>query len=498
MIKPKQKKLKILIAASECVPFAKTGGLADVAGALPKELRNAGHDVRIVLPKYKKISDSAYKIKDTGKEVNIDIALFNHKAKIMESVLPDTDVPVYFIDNPEFFNRDELYRTKEHGDYWDNAERFMFFSRAIVEMLKVIDFKPDIINCNDWHTGLVPVYLKTIYAWDKNVYGGIATVYSIHNLEYQGAFAPEKISNAGLPMSLFNIGGLEFYGKMSFMKGGIIFSDVINTVSNRYKEEIQTPEFGFGLDGVLHTRKDEIFGITNGIDYSIWNPAVDKLLPVNYDIDTVDKKAEVKKAIIEANGLSYYENVPLIGLVSRLDTQKGLDFIAAIIDEMMKMNLQFIVLGTGEKKYEDMFNSLKRKYPEKLIVKTEFNNKLAHNIYGASDMFLMPSHFEPCGLGQLISLKYGTVPVVRETGGLADTVKQFNFKTKHGNGFVFSGNNAFQLLQAIRIAVDTYKNKTVWRRLQLNGMKENFSWEISAEKYEEIYNIALQKANKVV
>jgi len=496
LAKSEQKKLKILIAASECVPFAKTGGLADVAGALPKALREAGHDVRVVLPKYMCIDNNKFKIKDSGKEVIIDIALVKHTGKILESVIPETDVPVYFIENHEFFDRAELYRTKQ-GDYWDNAERFMFFSRAIVEMLKVIDFRPDVINCNDWHTGLVPVYLKTIYAWDRNVYGDIATVYSIHNIEYQGGFDKEKINNAGLPMSLFNMNELEFYGKMSFMKGGIIFSDVINTVSDRYKDEIQTPEFSYGLEGVLQTKKEVLYGIVNGIDYSLWDPATDKLISPNYSADTVEKKDEVKKALVEANGLKYMENVPLIGLVSRLDTQKGLDYIAAIIDEIMKMNIQFVVLGTGEEKYEHMFKAMKNKYPEKMGINIKFDNKLAHNIYAGSDMFLMPSHFEPCGLGQLISLKYGTVPIVRETGGLADTIKQFNFKTKHGNGFVFSGNNAFQLLQAIRIAADTYKNKTVWRRLQANGMKENFSWELSAQKYIEIYNVAIQKARKV-
>ena len=492
----KEKKLKILITASEAVPFAKTGGLADVVGALPLALRKAGHDVRVVIPKYKNINDEKFNIKDTGLKINIDIALTIHTASVKETVFPGTDIPVYLIDNTEFFFRDELYRTPQ-GEYWDNAERFMYFSRCVVEMLKLIDFKPDVINLNDWHTALIPVYLKTIYTND-DFYKDIATVYSIHNIAYQGLFDKEKLSHACLPPDLFSIDKMEFYGGINYMKGGIVFSDIINTVSKRYRDEIMTPEFGYGLDGVLRTRKDDLYGILNGIDYSIWNPATDKLIYVNYNEESLELKKEVKKKLLEEVGLKYYENIPLIGLVSRLDDQKGLDFIAAIIDEMMRLNLQFIVLGTGEEKYHILLNQIKARYPEKISVNIKFDNKLAHNIYAGSDMFLMPSRFEPCGLGQMISLKYGTVPIVRETGGLADTVTQYNFKTKQGNGFVFSGYDPYALLYAIKIAVDTYKNKTVWERLQLNGMKANFSWDESAKEYVEIYKKAMDKYNKIL
>ncbi len=489
--KKKEKPLKILFAASEVVPFAKTGGLADVAGALPKALRDMGHDVRVIMPRYSCISDEKFKIHSTGKTVKVDIALFEHIAEIKESVLHGSDVPVYLVDNFEFYHRPELYRTP-YGEYWDNAERFIFFSRAVIETLKAIDFKPDIINCNDWHTGLIPVYLKTLYAWDK-WFHGIKTVYSIHNIAYQGIFNKEITRTAGFTWDIFNPRELEFYDNVNFMKGGMVFSDIINTVSPKYRDEIMTPEYGYGLDGVLRERSADVYGILNGIDYSAWDPSHDKFLHAHYSIDDLSGKEQVKKSLLAEFGLKYIEGVPLIGLVSRLDDQKGLDFIAAIIDEMMRMNIQFIVLGTGEEKYHTMFNNLKSRYHEKLGVMIKFDNKIAHNIYGGADMFLMPSRFEPCGLGQLISLKYGTVPIVRETGGLADTVKTYNFKTKQGNGFSFSGYNPWDLMQAIRVAVDTYKNRTVWNRIIQNGMKQNFSWSESAVHYENLYKKAMEK-----
>ncbi|MFP4466377.1 MAG: glycogen synthase GlgA [Candidatus Goldiibacteriota bacterium] len=486
-----EKKLKILFAASEAVPFAKTGGLADVAGALPKALREMGHDVRLVMPGYSSISKEKFNIKPTGKKVTVDIALTEHVGEIYETTIPDTDIPVYFIQSGSFFDREELYRTPQ-GEYWDNAERFMFFSRAAVEMMKTVGFQPDVVNCSDWHTGLVPVYLKTIYSGDK-FYSSIKTVYSIHNIAYQGVFGKDKLSHAGFGWELYNPEQLEFYGGINYMKGGMVFSDVINTVSERYKEEIQTGEYGYGLDGVLRARSSDLRGILNGIDYTQWDPRTDKLLDVNYGPQNMEKKTELKKKLLAAAGLDYYENIPLIGLVTRLDDQKGLDFIAAIIDEMMKFNIQFIVLGTGEERYHNMFYEMKDRYPEKIGVNIKFDNRIAHNIYGGSDMFLMPSRFEPCGLGQLISLKYGTVPIVRETGGLADTVAQYNFKTKQGNGFVFKGYNPWELMQTIRIAVDAYKNKTVWKRIVSNGMKQNFSWDEAAKKYVEMYKDIIKK-----
>ncbi len=494
----KEKKLKILIVASEVVPFAKTGGLADVAGALPKAIKRSGHDVRVVLPKYKCIPEEKYNIKDTGKRVTIDIALVKHTGVIKESIFPGTNIPVYFIDNDEFFNREELYRTP-YEEYWDNAERFIFFSRAVIEMLKEIDFIPDIINCNDWHTGLIPVYLKTIYKDTNNgLYNNIATVYSIHNISYQGCFDKEKLSHAGLPWDLFTMDKLEFYGRVNFMKGGIIFSDIINTVSENYKKETETSEFGCNLEGVLLSRNGDYFGITNGVDYDIWDPAIDNNIDINFDVDNLHKKNELKKILIKEIGLKYIENVPLLCMISRLDSQKGIDFIINIMEEILKMNLQFIILGTGDKWYHDILFNFKNIYPEKFFIHFKFDNKLAHRIYAGADIFLMPSYFEPCGLGQLIALKYGTVPIVRAIGGLKDTVQQFNFKTKQGTGFLFYGNNPQDLLHIIRVAVDTYKNKSVWEKLMINGMKQNFSWEHSAQEYIKLYYKAIEKHNKNV
>lgn len=483
-----------MIAAAEVVPFAKTGGLADVTGALPKALRALGHDVRVVMPKYKKISDEKFNIRETGKEVDVDIALVKHTGTIKETVIPGTDIPVYMIDNTEFFYRDEIYRTPQ-GEYWDNAERFLFFSRAVVEMCKAIEWAPDVINCNDWHTGLIPVFLKTIYAGDV-FYKDTAAVYSIHNIAYQGCFGKEMLSHAGLPWSIFNMHQLEFYGGINYMKGGIVFSELVNTVSRRYRDEIETPEFGYNLDGVLRARHEDLYGILNGIDYEAWDPMTDKLLPVNYNEKTIEKKEEVKKDLLKELGLKYYPNVPVIGLVSRFDDQKGLDVISRIMEEIMRLNIQFVVLGTGEERYHDMFRYWAGRFPEKLSASIMFDNKLAHNIYAGSDMFLMPSHFEPCGLGQLISLKYGTIPIVRETGGLADTVKSYNFKERKGNGFSYASGLPTDLFHVIRVAADTYRNKTVWRKIQSNGMREDFSWVHSAARYIDLYNAAIEKKRK--
>ena len=489
----KQRKLKILIAASEVVPFAKTGGLADVTGALPKALRSLGHDVRVVMPFYRQIDRVKYCIKETEKKISINIALVDHPAVIHEGFLPDSDVPIYFIDCKSFFDREEIYRTSR-GEYWDNNERFMYFSKAVIEMIRVSDWVPEVINCNDWHTGLIPVFLKTIYAFDPAL-KDIAAVYSIHNIAYQGFASKDMISHAGLPWEIYNMHQLEFYGGINYMKGGIVFSDAVNTVSEKYKEEIKTPEYSYYLEGVLAARDKDLFGILNGIDYTSWDPATDKCLPVNYTPENMAPKEEIKKKLLVEFGLKYYENVPVIGMVSRLDQQKGLDFIEAIIEEMMKLNLQFVVLGTGEEHYHWLFRELAARYPEKLGVSLKFDNSTAHNIYAGSDMFLMPSRFEPCGLGQLISLKYGTVPIVRETGGLADTIKHYDFKAKKGNGFTFQGYNPWDLFRAIHVATDTFKNKTVWERIQQAGMKENFSWDIAAVKYVELYELAIHNKN---
>lgn len=456
------KGLKVLTASSEVAPFSKTGGLADVAGSLPLALHKLGIDVKVVTPRYKSVE------------------IYGNEARL------NNDVPLYFIEHEGYFMRDNLYGDKS-GDYPDNLERFTFFSRRALEFLKDLDFKPDIIHCNDWQTALIPVYLKTIFK-DDPFYRDIKTLFTVHNIGYQGLFPKEDFSKTGLPSELFSINGLEFYNKVNILKGGLIFSDVITTVSPTYAKEIQTPEFGYGLDGVLALRKDSLFGIVNGVDDNEWNPSKDKELQFHFSATKIDGKYKNKKALQKEGGLKENENAPLIGIISRLADQKGLDLISQIIEPLLNMEVQLILLGTGEEKYHILFEGIKMRYSKKASIHLKFDAVLAKKIYAGSDIFLMPSRYEPCGLGQLISLRYGTIPIVRKTGGLADTIEEYNPKTKRGNGLVFERYDANELLRAIRRAVDFYKDKDAWRKLVLNAMKCDFSWEGSAKKYIELYS----------
>lgn len=481
------KSLKILFPIAEALPFAKAGGLADVGGALPAALKKLGHDVRLVMPRYKFVDEDKHAIKYTGRQVTINIALFDHVAEIREAVLPETGMTVYFIENIEFYFRDEVY-----GHYWDNAERFMFLSRAALEMLPLLEFTPDIIHCNDWHTALIPVFLKTIYKEDER-YAGIKSVLTIHNTAFQGNFHAGILSHAQLPEWLFAPEYMEFYGGISFLKGGIALADAVTAVSQAYAQETKTPQFGFGMEGALTARGEDYTGILSGVDYTAWNPAVDRMIFHNYVADTLEEKEENKKRLLEEAGLKYIENLPLVAIASRLDDQQGLDTVAVIAEEMMKINLQLIVYGTGDHRYTDMFQSLKSRYPQKIALFFKNDIVIEHKIFAGADIMMMPSRFEPSGSGQLIAMKYGAVPLARETGGLADAVKQYNFKTKQGNGFLFSGHNPWDLFQALRIVLDTYKNIPVWQKIQENGMKMNLSWETTASKYVELYNKALEK-----
>lgn len=455
------KGLKVLMVSSEVVPFSKTGGLADVVGSLPLAINKLGVDIRVATPRYKSVK------------------IYGNEARL------DDDVPVYFIEDEGYFMRDNLYGDKA-GDYPDNLERFTSFSKKVLEILKDLDFKPDIIHCNDWQTALIPAYLKTILK-DDPFYAGIKTVFTIHNIGYQGLFPKEEFPKTGLGWDLFSIDGLEFYGKVNILKGGLVFSDIITTVSPTYAREIQTKEFGYGLDGVLAQRKDFIFGIVNGVDYDEWNPSKDKELQYHFSSTKIDGKDKEKIALQREGGLKEDVNAPLIGIISRLADQKGLDIISQIIEPLLDMEVQLILLGTGDEKYHILFERMKRKHPKKASIHLKFDAVLAKKIYAGSDMFLMPSRYEPCGLGQLISLRYGTIPIVRKTGGLADTIIEYNPKTGEGNGFVFERYDADELFGTIRRAVDLYKDKGTWRKLVLKAMKCDFSWEGSAKKYIELY-----------
>lgn len=463
--------MKIVMAASEVVPFAKTGGLADVAGALPLALEKAGQDVIIIMPGYKAVH-----------------ALQNPEIKPFKDGVSYSkigkNIPVYFIENAEYFDRDGLYGDK-NGDHKDNLERFSYFCRRTLELLREIKFKPDIIHCHDWQSALIPVYLKNTLALDP-FFANTRTVFTIHNIGYQCLFPKESLPKTGLDWGVYNIDMLEYYDKINILKGGLVFSDLINTVSDTYSKEIQTKEFGFGMEGVLAKRKNDLFGIINGLDYAIWDPAADKKIAANFSTKDMTGKAACKGDLQKFCGLPAKADVPLIGVVSRLAEQKGFDIVAEAIDEICRMDIQMVILGTGDLKYHQIMEAMVKKYPKVISLYLKFDDTLAHKIYAGSDMFLMPSKYEPCGLGQMISLRYGTVPLVFKTGGLADTV---NAK----NGYIFDVYSKAELLKTIKRAVKDFKLKKKWQDLALRGMKQNFSWSASAKQYIELYEKAKAK-----
>ncbi|MCM8797399.1 MAG: glycogen synthase, partial [Candidatus Omnitrophica bacterium] len=405
------------------------------------------------------------------------------KEDIFSAVIGNS-IKVYFIDNAAYFGRSGLYGDKD-GDYKDNPERFSYYCKRVLTLLKEIDFKPDIIHVHDWQASLIPIYLKTIYATD-NFYENTRTVLTVHNIGYQGLFSKEEFPKLGLDWSLFNMEGLEFYGKLNLLKGGIVFTDVINTVSPTYSRQIQTKEFGFGLEGILNKRRDALFGILNGLDYSIWNPEEDKFIAKRYSLFSIHDKYENKEELQKICKLPVKLEVPLFGIVSRLAEQKGFDILAEGIDAICELDLQMVILGTGDAKYHLIMEEMSRRYPKVISVHLKFDDPLAHKIYAGSDIFLMPSKYEPCGLGQLISLRYGTIPLVYKTGGLADTVDK-------ANGFVFEDYSKQELVKTIKKAVSAFKNEDKWLRLIRKAMQCNFSWEEAARKYLELYEKAKNK-----
>jgi starch synthase len=480
----RRKTMKILIASAEVVPFAKTGGLADVAGALPKALSSLGHDVKVIMPKYKMIDNGKFDLDKIYDGIEVEIAGRKEFADVYEGAIPGTDVTVYFIANEKYFGRDGLYQDKG-VDYPDNCERFSFYCRAAMEVMKKIGWKPDIIHANDWQSALIIMYAKTLYK-DDPFFAHAASVYSTHNMGYQGTFPSDQLPITGLGREYFNPDSLEFYGKIALTKAGFVYADIINTVSPTYAHEIQTAEFGYGLEGLIQSRKKDVYGIVNGIDYELWDPATDTNIAVKFNPKRFSLKEVNKRSLQAKNGLPQ-TYVPVIGIISRLADQKGFDILAQAIEGIMQMNLQIILLGTGEPKYHELFKEMKKKYPDHLGLNLGFDAALAQLIYAGSDMFLMPSRYEPCGLGQLISYKYGTVPIVRKTGGLADTV------TDGKTGFVFEEYSAAALLDAIKRAVDAYKDRNKWQALAVHDMGLDYSWNASAKKYVELYEKAVEK-----
>lgn len=479
--------INVIFAASEAIPFAKTGGLADVAGTLPGELAKLGVDVRLIMPKYKSIPRDFTEAMEYVGYVYVDLAWRHQYCAVLK--LKYGGVTAYFIDNEYYFNRDSLY------GHFDEAEQFAFFSKALLKVLPLIDFKPDIIHCNDWQTGVVSAFLKAGLG-HVGFYKDIKTVYTIHNLKYQGMFPKEILGDIlGLSWDYFNSEGLELNDCVNYLKAGIAYSDIITTVSKTYAEEIKTDFFGENLNDILIKRSDSLYGIVNGIDYELNNPDTDDRIFENFNTDNIDGKYENKRMLQKFLELPEREEVPVIGIVSRLVGQKGFDLIACVIDEMLQMDIQLVVLGTGDYNYEEMFKNAAVRYRGKVSANIKYDGVLAQRIYAGSDMFLMPSLFEPCGLSQLYSLRYGTVPIVRETGGLNDTVLAYNEFTGEGTGFTFTNYNAQEMLDAIKCAIGFYGQKDVWKAIVRSGMKKDFSWNNSAKEYLDLYE-KLMVSNK--
>ena len=485
------KPLRVLFVTPEAVPFAKTGGLADVAGALPKFLHELGCELKLVLPYYRMVKNSGLPFEYLGEKLEVPIGDEILEADIYQSQLIQ-DIPIYFIGRDEFFDREYLYSTPK-GDYFDNAERFIFFSKAALLFCQLMDFPPNLIHHHEWQTGLIPAYLKSIYR-NEPFFSHTAALFTIHNIAYQGLFKREKFSLTGLPMEMYNPEGIEFWERINFMKAGIVYADVINTVSQKYSEEIQSPEFGYGLEGILRKRREDLYGILNGVDYQDWDPSHDPHLIVRYDFQNIWGKRECKKDLLkEFNLPSSLENSPLFGMISRLADQKGFDLLAEILEELFTLDVGFVLLGTGEQKYHDFFTQIARKYPQKAGIRIAYDDRLAHKIEAGVDLFLMPSKYEPCGLNQIYSLRYGTIPIVRATGGLDDTIVNYDPTTRKGNGFKFIRYDAKEFLNQIKVAIGLYSQPEHWKQLLRNAMTSDFSWERSAEAYLQLYQKALGK-----
>ncbi len=493
--------MKILLVASEAVPFAKTGGLADVSGALPIELERQGHEVAVILPAYRCIYDAGIPIEPTGVEFEIAIGNKTVSGSYLKSQLPGSSVAVYFVQQDQYYDRPELYQVGGE-DYKDNCERFVFFSRAVLEAVRLLNLDVDVLHANDWQSGLVPAYLKIEYRGVPR-YEQIATLFTIHNMAYQGVFWHWDMLLTGLDWKYFNWQQMEFFGNLNLLKTGLIFADRLNTVSPRYAEEIQSAPLGCGLEGVLQHRRNVLSGIVNGVDYRQWDPQTDPNLPTNFGPDTVAKGKPVCKAALQTElGLPVTPKTPLVAFIGRLTDQKGLDLLAATVrDWVQSQDVQWVILGTGDPAYEEQFAMLAERFPQKVAARLEFSNELAHRIEAGADVFVMPSRYEPCGLNQLYSLKYGTVPVVRATGGLVDTITALDEKTAEdgtATGFSFAEYSALALAETLQRTCNTYTQPDLWKPLVRSGMKQDWSWATSARSYVELYRATTNEVRRRV
>jgi starch synthase len=492
---------KLLFAASEVVPFAKTGGLADVAGSLPRALSRRGWECALVLPLYNSARASKIPLIHADYTFSVPIGNRTVTGALWRATLPDSAATVYLIEQPEYFERDDpaqgrgLYQFTLPGgqkrDYPDNCERFIFFCRGVLEVLRLLDYWPDVLHLNDWQTGLTPVYLREIYRSQPG-YDRVRTLFTIHNIAYQGQFWHWDMLLTGLDWRLFNYRQLEFYGQLNFLKAGIVFSDLISTVSPTYAKEIQTPYYGAGLDGVLAERRERLFGIVNGVDYSIWNPSSDPHIAATYDVESVAERKPLCKAALQRRyGLTEQPATPLLGMVARLVDQKGLDLVGKAAEPLLQQGVQLVLLGEGEAAYHRMFLALRSRFPDRVGVVFGFDDALAHQIEAGADVFLMPSQYEPAGLNQLYSLRYGTVPVVRATGGLADTITDYTPRTAEAGtatGFCFVPYTPAALLRTVGRALELYRGAPdKWLALMCTGMRQDWSWDRIAAEYEKLY-----------
>ena len=474
--------LKILWVGSEIFPFGKTGGLADVGGSLPPALKKLGLEVRAILPKY--TCTKSHPVNSLNLEIESRVS--KKKARLFEGKLPE-DVPVYLVENDEYFNREHLYGTPE-SEYQDNVERFAFFCQAVLETCQALDFQPDLIHCNDWHAGLIPAYLKSVYSEDS-WFSRINTLFSIHNLGYQGNYPMDEFPVTGLPDSFWGPEGIEFYDQISLLKSGLIYSDALNTVSPNYCKEIQTAGLGFGMEGILQERSDSLCGILNGVDYSVWNPATDDLIVEKYG--PLSNKKKCRDELLKMFSLTLENHTPLLCMITRLSSQKGIDLLMQA--DLKDYDMGLIVLGQGEAKYEDFFSQLAKTRPDQFATSFTFDDALAHQVLAGSDILLMPSIYEPCGLTQMYALKYGTVPIVSSVGGLDDSIQEFEGKS--GTGFKFSPNDQKSFKKALQKTFDCFADQNLWERLINNGMAMDFSWDNSARQYSSLYQ-EIQKSAK--
>lgn len=485
--------MHIVFAASECVPYVKTGGLADVVGAVPREVVKLGHQATVYLPYYRQVREYAPDRKAVIASLTIPFRYYNRFAAILDG-REHEGVQFYFVDCPEMFDRESLYATPS-GDYGDNWERFGLFSRTVLEASKQLGV-PNIFHVHDWQTAMIPIYLRTIYALDPAMRNA-GTVLTVHNAGYQGRFAPQTVERLLLPWDIFTMDRVEYYDTFNFLKGGIVYSDAITTVSRTYAEEIQTPEFGEGLDGVLHSRAADVHGILNGVDYKEWDPATDHKIAAHYTPENLEGKRECRRDLLHAFGATHVgEETAVLGIVSRFATQKGFDLIAHVAPKLLTGDVFLIALGTGEPYYEEAFRKIQQRYPANAAIKIAYDTTLAHKIEAGADIFLMPSRYEPCGLNQIYSMKYGTVPVVHATGGLQDTVEEWNPATQAGTGFKYAGQTSDEFYRALEQALHVFRNdKKSWTKIMRNGMAKHYSWTEPAAGYVVVYRQVARRKN---